>query len=151
MRTSICLHDTGTIVLRTPRRVAIRTAAWISGGPYLGLAALGVLLAVGFYAGLSASATGVRPEILAALAAGLGLILAWQGFDSARLARGLAGIGAGATAIALAIAALPANASLLAAAFAIAGLTAAANHARAPGLWVPTATAALTLAVLGLA
>ncbi len=151
MRTSVCLHDTGTIVLRSPLRAVATSARLIPGGRYLGWAALGVLLAVGIHAGLSASAASARIEILAALAGGLGVLLAWQGFDSTRLGRALAGIGAGTTVTVLAIAALPASTPLLATALAIAGAAAAVNHARETGLWVPTAAASLTLAILGLA
>lgn len=151
MRTSICLHDTGTIVPRAARGAAVFRRSWISAGRYLGLAALGVVLAVATHALLSGAAAPARSSTLAALAAGLGLIRVWQGFDSDRLGRALAWIGAGAAVIALAIAAVPGNAPLLASAFAIAGAAAAADHNRETGLWVPTAAASLALAILSLA
>ena len=151
MSTSISLPYDQSLVFKKSSRTAAYTGSWISASRYLGLAALGVLLAVAAYAALTITAEPARFQILAALAAGLGLVQAWEGFDSGRLGRALTGIGAGGAVIILAIAALPAGAGLLAGAFLIAGLTAAAGHSRETGLWVPTAALALTLAVLSLA
>ncbi len=149
MRTSISLLDTGTLVFN--KATADRTAGkgtWTSAGRYLGWAALGVLLAVAVDALLTASADATRFQILAALAAGLGLTQVWRGFDGGRA---LIGAAAGLAVIILATASVPAAANLLAGAYLIAGVTAAASHRRETALWVPTAALSLTLAVLSLA
>ena len=151
MRTSISLPYDQSLVFKKSSRTAAYTGSWISGGRYLGLAALGVLLAVVAYAALTTIAEPARFQILAALAAGMGLVQVWEGFDNARLGRALTGIVAGGAVIVLAIAALPVDAGLLAGAFLTAGLTAAVGHNRETGLWVPAAALALTLAVLSLA
>ncbi len=150
MKTSITWSDTGNLRFERPIRATAAGRFPINPGRYLGLAAAGVLLAVGVFAALTAGDSTTRFQVLSALAAGLGLIQAWHGLDSGRLGRALIGGGAGIGVIALAVAAAPVNAGLLAAAFLIAGVGAAISHSRQTGLWVPTAALALTLAVLSL-